>query len=59
MYQNQIHELLSINMVKVTVSLLMFPATSFISFFVNTIGSEVTECFVDADESFSTSIAGA
>ena len=59
MYQNQIHELLSFNMVKVAVSLLMFPATSFIGFVVNTIGSEVTECFVYADESFSTSVAGA
>ena len=59
MYQNQIHELLSINMVKVAVSLLMFPETSFIGFFLNIIGSEVTECFVFADESFSTSVAGA
>ena len=59
MYQYQIHELLSINIVEVAFSLLMFPATSLIGFFLNTIGSEVSESFVCADESFSTSVAGA
>ena len=59
MYQNQIHESLSINIVEVAFSLLMFPATSLSGFFLNTIGSEVSESFVCADESFSTSVAGA
>ena len=44
---------------EVAFSLLMFPATSLSGFFLNTIGSEVRESFVCADESFYTSVAGA
>ena len=57
MYQNQIHEILAINVVEVAFSLLMSPATSLIGFFLKTIGSEVTESFVYAEKSFSTSVA--